>query len=106
MQRISTALNIWITILPLNINLLNATITLNCDLVCQLLFFISIDTPPCNQVTVSMCQNGGICINNTKVDSQFSCGCPEEFEGEFCEKHASGCVPNLCQNAGTCQVLL
>lgn len=47
------------------------------------------------------CQNGGSCVEG---QNNFTCHCPDEFTGPFCDKDVNECAkqPNVCQNGATC----
>ena len=48
------------------------------------------------------CQNGGICMVNLLTASQYTCMCPDGFEGARCEVAESPCASSPCQNQGSC----
>lgn len=46
------------------------------------------------------CQNNGICYNETKASYNYSCVCPNGFNGRRCEIDNRPCQPIGCWNNG------
>jgi hypothetical protein len=48
------------------------------------------------------CLNGGTCINGS---GNGTCKCPTPWTGHHCHDDNSACLPNPCENNGTCDPL-
>ncbi|XP_053381259.1 protein crumbs homolog 1-like [Mercenaria mercenaria] len=48
---------------------------------------------------VDPCQNFATCIHDNNT---FTCVCPPQYTGQFCEVLKDACDPNPCNNGGTC----
>ncbi|ELT91323.1 hypothetical protein CAPTEDRAFT_134850, partial [Capitella teleta] len=59
----------------------------------------SVNLAKCDQIT---CENEGRCIDRPDTNKGFQCECKISFFGTLCEKVASGCGSNPCQNGGDC----
>ena len=73
------------------------TETLNLELLFEVL---STDLLPCERQ--SPCQNGATCRNDGH--GGYTCSCPPGYEGTNCQSEINECLPNPCQNQGTCTV--
>ncbi|XP_060751945.1 protocadherin Fat 3 [Tachysurus vachellii] len=51
----------------------------------------------------TLCQNGAPC--NSLPSGAFSCSCPPQYTGMFCETEVSSCVPTPCRNRGECKAV-
>lgn len=59
--------------------------------------------PYCDQPThcaSNPCQNGGTCVEDAVAQS-YTCTCPTQFEGRFCERQKSGCNAVLRGTTGS-----
>ena len=74
------------------------TESLNHELLFELLLLI--DLRPCERR--SPCQNGATCRNDGR--GGYTCSCPPGYEGTNCQSEVNECLPNPCQNQGTCTV--
>ncbi len=63
-------------------------------------YIFSIDLYPYRRQ--SPCQNGATCCNNGH--GGYTCSCPPGYEGTNCQTNINECLPNPCQNQGTCTV--
>ena len=62
----------------------------------------------------SPCYNGGTCypikkrsetVKDEYVFTNFTCICPDNFKGDFCEVPNDPCSSNPCQNRGKCTLV-
>nr|CAD7195211.1 unnamed protein product [Timema douglasi] len=59
-----------------------------------------VDIAVCNMTGVSLCINGGVCIEGP--GDTFSCACLQGWTGQICETAVDECVSSPCQNGGVC----
>ncbi|XP_067327554.1 lactadherin isoform X2 [Anolis sagrei] len=51
------------------------------------------------------CQNGGVCElvpNRGDVFTEYTCKCPEGYDGKLCQKNMNECASQPCKNGGIC----
>ena len=79
------------------------TESLNHELLFELkkkITLLTIDLRPCERQ--SPCQNGATCTNDSR--GGYTCSCAPGYEGTNCQSEINECLPNPCQNQGTCTV--
>ena len=70
------------------------------DTVGDVLVGYDIGQCPASVCSFVMCQNNGTCVDASNI-AGFTCECPSQFVGQFCESPAPLCDPNPCQG-GLC----
>ncbi|XP_064792399.1 protein eyes shut homolog [Oncorhynchus masou masou] len=68
----------------------------NCDIDID----VCLETP----TNVTLCLNGGTCLDGQ--GSSFTCSCPAGFIGDFCEMDVNECCSDPCLHGAICQDLL
>uniref|UniRef100_A0A673ZPH0 Protein eyes shut homolog n=1 Tax=Salmo trutta TaxID=8032 RepID=A0A673ZPH0_SALTR len=68
----------------------------NCDIDID----ICLETP----INVTLCLNGGTCLDGQ--GSNFTCSCPAGFIGDFCEMDVNECCSDPCLHGAICRDLL
>ncbi|WKY10851.1 hypothetical protein Q1695_002867 [Nippostrongylus brasiliensis] len=58
-----------------------------------------VSTENCDLQGAYSCRNGGVC--NT-TDNVFTCVCPPNYKGKFCEEDVDECLLSPCENGGQC----